>query len=166
MPWITPQTLTPITNSQSARDTSVSLTPCIGTPALLQAICSLPNLRSASASASITDCSVVTSIRTGSTCLLVPERPCAACSTASFWISAITTLAPDSASAVAMPSPMPEAAPVTIAVFPEISCIYGLLVKIPSGIDDHGLAGHRFGAAQGDHHVGAIVLVCGLLEQR
>ena len=53
--------------------------------------------------------------------LLVPDRPCAACSTASFWMSAMTTLAPASASAVAMPRPMPEAAPVTMAVLPEMS---------------------------------------------
>jgi hypothetical protein len=33
----------------------------------------------------------------------------------------MTTLAPASASAVAMPSPMPEVAPVTIAVLPEMS---------------------------------------------
>src|SRR5580700_11492636 len=38
----------------------------------------------------------------------------------------MTTLAPASASAVAMPRPMPEAAPVTIAVLPEMSCIGGL----------------------------------------
>src|SRR4051812_15293566 len=36
-------------------------------------------------------------------------------------MSAMTTLAPASASAVAIPSPMPEAAPVTIAVLPEMS---------------------------------------------
>ena len=121
MPWMIPQMLTPITNSQSPGGTSISRAPCIGTPALLQAMWSLPKLRSASASASSTDCSCVTSIRTGMTRLLVPERPCAACSTASFWISAMTTLAPASASAVAMPRPMPEAAPVTIAVLPEMS---------------------------------------------
>ena len=40
--------------------------------------------------------------RTGITRLLVPDRPCAACSKPSFWISAITTLAPASARAVAM----------------------------------------------------------------
>src|SRR5438552_17576524 len=74
-------------------------------------------------SASTTDCSKVTSRRTGMTRLLVPERRCAASSTASFWMSAMTTLAPASASAVAMPSPMPEAAPVTIAVLPQMSCI-------------------------------------------
>ena len=42
-----PQTFTPITNSQSADGTSVILVPCIGTPALLQAIWSFPKLRSA-----------------------------------------------------------------------------------------------------------------------
>jgi hypothetical protein len=40
-----------------------------------------------------------------------------------FWMSAMTTFAPALASAVAMPSPMPEAAPVTIAVLPEMSFI-------------------------------------------
>ena len=74
-----PQMLTPITNSQSPGGTSTILVPCIGTPALLQAMWSLPKLRSASARASSTDCSCVTSIRTGMTRLLVPERPCAAC---------------------------------------------------------------------------------------
>src|SRR5262249_51664903 len=54
-------------------------------------------------------------------CLLVPDRRCAACSTAAFSMSAITTLAPASARAVAMPRPIPEAAPVTMAVLPEIS---------------------------------------------
>ena len=36
-------------------------------------------------------------------------------------MSARTTLAPALASAVAMPRPMPEAAPVTMAVLPEMS---------------------------------------------
>src|SRR4029077_10467598 len=49
IPWMTPQMLTPITNSQSPRGTSVSLVPCIGTPALLHAMGSLPKLRSADA---------------------------------------------------------------------------------------------------------------------
>ena len=35
-----------------------------------------------------------------------------------------------------------------------------------SGVDDHGLAGHCVAAAHGDHHVGAIALVGGLLQQR
>src|SRR5436190_12334597 len=162
-----PQTLTPITNCQSSGGTSVSLVPCIGTPALLQVMCSLPKLRSASSSASMTDCSCVTSMRTGMTRLLVPERPCAACSTASFWISAMTTLAPASASAVAMPRPMPEAAPVTIAVLPEMSIITKpRSVKIAAGIDDDGLAGHRIGTAHRDDHVGAVVLIGGLFQQR
>src|SRR5947208_4022772 len=162
-----PKTLKPITNCQSSGGTSVSLVPCIGTPALLQVMCSLPKLRSASSSASMTDCSCVTSIRTGMTRLFVPERPCAACSTASFWISAMTTLAPASASAVAMPRPMPEAAPVTMAVLPEMS-IGGALrsVKIAAGVDDHRLASHRFGAAHRDYHVGAVVLVGGLFQKR
>ena len=120
-----PQMFTPITNSQSPGGTSIILVPCIGTPALLQAIWSFPKFRSASASASRTDCSCVTSILTGMTRLLVPERPCAACSTASFWMSAMTTLAPASASAVAMPRPMPDAAPVTMAVLPEMSMCRG-----------------------------------------
>src|SRR6185436_18007259 len=126
MPWMTPQTLTPMTKDQSATGTSTSRVPCIGTPALLQAMWSLPKRRSASPSASITDCSRVTSILTGRTCLLVPDRRCAACSTASFSMSAITTLAPASASAVAMPRPIPEAAPVTMAVLPEISMTHAL----------------------------------------
>src|SRR3954468_20467618 len=169
MPWTMPQMFTAITNCQSAGGTSVSLVPCIGTPALLQAMWILPKFRSASASVSTTDCSKVTSIRTGMTRLLVPERPCAACSTASFWMSAMTTLAPASASAVAMPRPMPEAAPVTIAVLPEMSCIRGepsRSVKIAAGIDDGGLAGHRVGSAHRDHHVGAILLVGGPFQQR
>src|SRR6185312_12771245 len=65
--------------------------------------------------------------------LLVPDRPCAACSTAAFWMSAMTTLAPASASAVAMPRPMPEAAPVTMAVLPEMSM----------GRGPFGLLGHQ-----------------------
>src|ERR1700712_3299345 len=36
-------------------------------------------------------------------------------------MSAMTTFAPSSASAMAMPKPMPEAAPVTMAVLPEMS---------------------------------------------
>jgi hypothetical protein len=47
---------------------------------------------------------------------------------ASFWMSAMTTLAPASASAVAMPRPMPDAAPVTIAVLPEMSIIRARLL--------------------------------------
>jgi hypothetical protein len=40
-----PQMFTPITNSQSPGGTSTILVPCIGTPALLQAMWSLPKLR-------------------------------------------------------------------------------------------------------------------------
>src|SRR5689334_19674819 len=40
-------------------------------------------------------------------------------------MSAMTTLAPASASAVAIPRPMPDAAPVTIAVLPEMSIYQG-----------------------------------------
>src|SRR5206468_5280426 len=81
----------------------------------------------------------------------------------------MTTLAPASASAVAMPRPMPEAAPVTMAVFPEMSIRegpFGSSVKVAAGVDDHGLAGHRFGAAHRDHHIGAIVLVGRLFQER
>src|SRR5215472_11062151 len=39
-------------------------------------------------------------------------------------------------------------------------------MKDASGVDDDGLAGHGLGAAHGDHHVGAIVLVGGLLQER
>src|SRR5207244_9303083 len=100
--------------------------------------------------------------------LLVPERPCAAASTAAFWISAMTTLAPASASAVAMPRPIPDAAPVTIAVLPEMSCMRGSSqsMKIAAGIDRDGLPGHRVGAAYRDHHVGAVVLVGRPFQQR
>src|SRR5579863_9567285 len=174
-----PQMLTPMTNSQSPGGTSTSRVPCIGTPALLQAMWSLPKLRSASARASSTERSSVTSTLTGMTRLLVPERPCAAASTASFWMSAMTTLAPASASAVAIPRPMPEAAPVTIAVLPEMSIIARSFQivwlqwflaarsrKVAPGIDDRGLPGHRFGAAHRDDHIGAVVLVGGLFEER
>src|SRR6266853_1084620 len=69
-------------------------------------------------------------------------------------MSAMTTFAPASASAVAMPRPMPEAAPVTMAVLPEISIRegpFGSSEKVAAGVDDHRLAGHRLGAAHGDH---------------
>src|SRR5579863_7172728 len=39
-------------------------------------------------------------------------------------------------------------------------------VKKASGIDDDGLTGHGLGAAHGDDHVGAIVLVGGPLQER
>ena len=52
-----PQMFTPITNSQSLGGTSIIRVPCMGTPALLQAMWSLPKLRSASARASMMDCS-------------------------------------------------------------------------------------------------------------
>ena len=39
-----------------------------------------------------------------------------------------------------------------------------VLVKDASRVDDDGLAGHRLGAAHGDHHVGAVVLVSGLSQ--
>src|SRR5712675_2783053 len=39
-------------------------------------------------------------------------------------------------------------------------------VEDASGVDDDGLAGHGLGAAHGDHHVGAVVLVGWLLQQR
>src|SRR6478752_4739605 len=40
------------------------------------------------------------------------------------------------------------------------------LVEDASGVDDDGLAGHGLGAAHRDHHVGAVVLVGGLLQER
>src|SRR6478752_3694058 len=39
-------------------------------------------------------------------------------------------------------------------------------VEDASGVDDDGLAGHGLGAAHGDHHVGAVVLVSWPLEER
>src|SRR5258707_2914230 len=39
-------------------------------------------------------------------------------------------------------------------------------VEYTSGIDDDGLTGHGLATAHGDHHIGAIVLVGGLLEER
>ena len=39
-------------------------------------------------------------------------------------------------------------------------------MKAASGVDDHRLADHRFGAAPGDHHVGAVVLVGELFQRR
>ena len=39
-------------------------------------------------------------------------------------------------------------------------------VEDASGVDDDGLAGHGLGAAHGNHHVGAVVLVGGLLQER
>src|SRR6195952_3295886 len=39
-------------------------------------------------------------------------------------------------------------------------------VEDAPGVDDDGLAGHGLGAAHGDHHVGAVVLVGRLLQQR
>src|SRR6266851_2385303 len=81
----------------------------------------------------------------------------------------MTTLAPASARAVAMPRPMPEAAPVTMAVFPEMSIRegpFGSSMKVAAGIDNHRLAGHGLGAAHCNHHIGAIVLVGGLFQQR
>src|ERR1700757_170859 len=43
---------------------------------------------------------------------------------------------------------------------------FGPLVEDASGVDDDGLAGHGLGAAHGDHHVGAVVLVGSLLQER
>src|SRR5215207_5199383 len=40
------------------------------------------------------------------------------------------------------------------------------LMEDASGVDDDGLAGHGLGAAHGDHHVGAVVLVGSLLQER
>src|SRR5215218_2531352 len=40
------------------------------------------------------------------------------------------------------------------------------LVKDATGVDDDGLAGHGLGAAHRDHHVGAVVLVGRLLQER
>src|SRR6516165_1548921 len=40
------------------------------------------------------------------------------------------------------------------------------LVEDASRVDDDGLAGHGLGAAHGNHHVGAIVLVGRLLQER
>src|SRR6516225_3656727 len=79
----------------------------------------------------------------------------------------MTTFAPASASAVAMPRPMPEAAPVTMAVLPEMSIREPSgSMKVAAGVDDDRLAGHRLGAAHRDHHFGAVVLVGWLFEER
>jgi hypothetical protein len=40
------------------------------------------------------------------------------------------------------------------------------LVEDAPGVDDDGLAGHGLGAAHGDHHVGAVVLVGRFLQER
>src|SRR5215472_5861896 len=56
-------------------------------------------------------------------------------------MSAITTFAPASARAVAMPSPMPEAAPVTIAVLPEM---WFIAMSLSTFVD-----GLRFGKGSG-----------------
>src|SRR5580658_2334678 len=42
----------------------------------------------------------------------------------------------------------------------------GLSVKDAPGVDDDSLAGHGLGAAHGDHHRGAVVLVGGFLQER
>jgi len=39
-------------------------------------------------------------------------------------------------------------------------------MKYATGVDDDGLAGHGLCAAHGDHHVGAVVLVGRLLQER
>jgi hypothetical protein len=39
-------------------------------------------------------------------------------------------------------------------------------MKDASGVDNDRLAGHGLGAAHGDHHVGAVVVVGGLLQER
>jgi hypothetical protein len=41
-----------------------------------------------------------------------------------------------------------------------------VLVEDASRVDDDGLAGHGLGAAHGDHHVGAVVLVSWPLQER
>lgn len=72
------------------------------------------------------DCSRVMSTLSDSTCLLMPDSRCATRSTASFSMSGSTTLAPASAIAMAMPRPMPDAAPVTMAVLPENTVAHDL----------------------------------------
>jgi hypothetical protein len=39
-------------------------------------------------------------------------------------------------------------------------------MKYASSVDDDSLAGHGLGAAHGDYHVGAIVFIGGLLQER
>jgi hypothetical protein len=39
-------------------------------------------------------------------------------------------------------------------------------MKQASGVDDDRLAGHGLGAAHSDHHLGAIILIGGLLQER
>ena len=48
------------------------------------------------------------------------------------------------------------------------SCLvkFMVLVEDASRVDDDGLAGHGLGAAHGDHHVGAVVLVGWPLQER
>src|SRR6516162_8679687 len=68
-------------------------------------------------------------------------------------MSAITTFAPASASAVAMPRPMPEAAPVTMAVLPEIS-----IHEVPF-VDLIPLVG-RAGSRGSEHHPADDITKC------
>ena len=61
MPLITPETLTPITQFHSSALTSSTRVPCIATPALFTATCSLPKACSAARPAAATDAASDTS---------------------------------------------------------------------------------------------------------
>src|SRR3990170_322345 len=118
MPLITPRTLTPMIQSHSRSSTDSRVRPPSSTPALLNTRCTLPSSDSNSAAAARTASRSETSSRLA--CARTPNAATSLCalSRAVASMSASTTLAPALASERAIPSPMPEAAPVTIAPFP------------------------------------------------
>ena len=107
------RTLTPLTWSQcSSVISSTKARPL--TPALLNRMSMAPNLASAAATIFLGASSPVMSQPKAAMALL----PACACSIADSGRSTASTCAPSSANSLAEAAPMPEAAPVTIAILP------------------------------------------------
>ena len=123
-PLITPQRLTPRTQSQWSR-VSVSTRAKPPTPALLHSTWTAPNRSSAASRSPATASGSATSVGTASTSPPPSSSSFSACPSASSCTSARTTCIPAATKASAMPRPMPLAAPVTTATRPRTCSIAG-----------------------------------------
>ena len=114
-------------HSHSCGVSSATERPWIVTPALLQATCSSPNALTAASPASRTEARSDTSVTTAIAFAPSPRTSASAASSRSPRMSHSTTAMPSRANVRAIPRPMPEAAPVTIAVLPSSCCIVPLV---------------------------------------
>ena len=113
-PWITPQTLTPSTHSQSATVFSHT-TPPGPTPALLHSRCTAPKVASVFSASRSMSCARDTSVRMPITGTPALRNSVSTLRRASSSMSASTSFMPSAAKRRAMASPSPLAPPVMTA---------------------------------------------------